>query len=449
MILATALFVRIYPVVHHAHDKEDNYGLGRFVDTRLYHRIAYNLYTGNGFSGTDDGRAYGLAGSGKALRYEPAVTRGPVYPFFLNLVYRCLGDPQDAKSVFTWQHNWDKARITQCILDVLTCLIVFFITRLIFPASPYPALISAGLYCFSFYNIFYTRELLTESVNTFLMSISLLFIVLALHKGKKYLWWLAGSGCGLTILCRPEYLLFPPVILLYVLWINRKVAKKIIPVICIFVASLMITLSPWVVRNYVVFRKPAITVGSLGYSLFLGTFEDHSNWQGWNQLPDTIFPDKREKLRIELLNCRLSTHLSDGTIAAEAIDREFFKIAVNRIEAHPVEVLQTWITRIPNLWYQDYIPIYNRNEASGLFFIVYFFFGAYSFRTIKRSGLILAGPVCCLFVYLNLIFLPLHVEPRYSVSAIPGIIALAGIGVYEMWACVKNKIKQKQPGSPV
>jgi hypothetical protein len=34
-----------------------------------------------------------------------------------------------------------------------------------------------------------------------------------------------------------------------------------------------------------------------------------------------------------------------------------------------------------------------------------------------------------LFGYLNVVFLPLHVEPRFGVALMPGIAALAGVGL--------------------
>ena len=55
VILSLGLWIRLHPIV--SNPEEYRRGLGPFGDTQLYHRIAYNLYQGHGFSGTDDGRA--------------------------------------------------------------------------------------------------------------------------------------------------------------------------------------------------------------------------------------------------------------------------------------------------------------------------------------------------------------------------------------------------------
>jgi hypothetical protein len=44
-------------------------------------------------------------------------------------------------------------------------------------------------------------------------------------------------------------------------------------------------------------------------------------------------------------------------------------------------------------------------------------------------GRVIAAPIVLLFGYLNVVFLPLHVEPRFGVALMPGIAALAGVGL--------------------
>ena len=50
------------------------------------------------------------------------------------------------------------------------------------------------------------------------------------------------------------------------------------------------------------------------------------------------------------------------------------------------------------------------------------------------------GLIGLLFVYLNLIFLPVHIEPRYGVALMPGIIALTGIGLGKTCVWIRTKL---------
>ena len=77
----------------------------------------------------------------------------------------------------TWHSNWDKVRLMQGIMDAILCIVVFFITLNIYKGSYLPALISSGLYCFSFYNIYYTRTLLSEKCcNIFFLPLHFFFV---------------------------------------------------------------------------------------------------------------------------------------------------------------------------------------------------------------------------------------------------------------------------------
>ena len=72
VIFVAALIVRLYPVINSP--EKINKGFGPFGDANLYHILTYNLYKGNGFSGTDDGTPYGL-------NPEPNSSNAAIRPF--------------------------------------------------------------------------------------------------------------------------------------------------------------------------------------------------------------------------------------------------------------------------------------------------------------------------------------------------------------------------------
>jgi len=431
IIFITALIIRLYPAIETPETFRD--GFGPYGDTFLYHRAAYNLYKGNGFSGTDDGRAFGLKGEETKLEYEPAITRGPVYPFFISMVYRILGSKKDMESIQGWHKNLDKVRIVQCILDAMVCILIFLMARAIYTKPFLPALIASLLYCFSFYNIYYTRALLSECVTTFLLSASLLFCILGLRHDKAYLWALAGALFGLVILSRTEYILFPLILMLYMICIDRQHILSAIKKFLIFLIAAMIVVMPWTARNYFIFKKPIpVAVGGVGYNLFLGTFEANKNWRDWNEMPDNVFDSREEKAVAQSLYSSFQRSMDAGSIKAKEFDDVLMGLAFERIRKHPVECFKNWVIKIPRLWYQFYIPMYRYKEASGNFFIFYFILTLFALWKSAREEKILIAPICLLFVYLTFIFLPLHIEPRYGVSLMPGIICLAAIGIWKI-----------------
>ncbi len=311
LIIIGALAIRLYPVVNSP--EKNRSGFGPFGDTFYYHRVAYNLCNGNGFSATDDGRAFGVGKKNKDLEYEPTITRGPVYPFFMCMVYKTLGNEEYMVSLEDWHKNLNKVRIVQCVIDAAICLLVFFIVRLIYPAFFLPAFISAFLYCFSFYNIFYTKALLSESLTTFLMTWFIFFCVLVLKNQKKLWFFLAGAVFGLVILSRFEYAIFVFVIIIYMCFINRRSLPIAIKNCVIFIIGVIIVISPWTVRNHIAFKKPIlVSIGTLGYKLWQGTFETDKIWGRWGDYPDEIFASKQEKMDVNTPKTRADRRSDRG-----------------------------------------------------------------------------------------------------------------------------------------
>ena len=430
LIFTVALTIRLYSSIHSLETNAGT-GIGTFGDTFLYHKIAYNLYSGNGFSGSDNGAAYGSVRKSEDIKYEPAIARGPIYPFFISIIYKFFGNPKDMDSIKTWRKNWNKVRKAQCLLDAIVCLLVFFIVRLIYPTSFWPAIISASLQAFNLYSIYYTKTLLSESLTTFLLSAAILLYIKALQKKERKWWILAGMGFGVVVLSRPEYILSLFVLAAFIIIVNRSFLSDAFKKSIIFIIGALIVISPWTLRNFMVFERPIpVSVGGAGYSLFQGTWQSTNNWD-WGRFPDEIYKDEKEKKKIETLDRGYRRALNAGTIEIKTYDDAFMEIALDRIRENPGKIFLNWITTIPNLWYQNWRQIYQVKEPSGNFFLFYFVFAVYAFFRGKREEKILMGPVYLLFVYLTVIFLPLHIEARYSVALIPGIISLSGIGIWK------------------
>jgi 4-amino-4-deoxy-L-arabinose transferase-like glycosyltransferase len=438
IIFLTALFIRLYPVIVYPNMLKE--GFGQFVDTHLYHRIAYNVYKGNGFSGIDDGRAYGLGVKNPHLEYKPAIARGPGYPLFIYSVYKVLGSASDMESPKTLRRNLDKVRIVQCVLDAAVCLLVFCMGRVLYPANFWPALLSACIYCFCYYNIYYSRQLMAECVTAFLLSCSLLFSFMGLQNGKKRWWIAAGTGFGLTVLCRTEYILFIPFLSAYLCYTGRKHFSTAIKRPLILILSATFIILPWTIRNYLVFNELIIvSIPLVGINLYYGTYE-HKAW--WTY-PDNLFADDTvDKGKILKIFKSFSYHFRRGTIDLRKFDNMFLQIALSRIRNNPLQCFKEWIKKLPHLWHQNskIYGIHSGIEGSGMFFIFYFIFAlcAYFLSGVEEKGLM--TPVFLLFFYLNIIFFPLVVLPRYGVPLMPGLVSLVGIGIWNLLNIIRNSV---------
>src|SRR5262249_1743324 len=65
------------------------------------------------------------------------------------------------------------------------------------------------------------------------------------------------------------------------------------------------------------------------------------------------------------------------------------------------------------------------------FFLFYFVFAVGAFVRASWSEVRPMAPMALACIYITLLYLPLHVEPRYSVPCMPGLIALCTIGLWK------------------
>lgn len=449
-----ALTIRLYPIL--ITPEPVKAGFGPFGDSALYHRIAYNLYKGHGYSGIDNGSAFGLSQPGQPVIYEPAITRGPVYPAFLASVYRFWGDAAAMESIKRWHVNWNRVRIVQSIFDALICLLLFWAVRALYPNRYLPAFLAAALYGVSFYNIFYARMLLSESVTTFLVAIAIIAGVMALKSGRIVYWFIVGAGFGLASLSRPEYILFPFFLAGFIFLHQRHEIRGAVKASVSLVCGLVLVIAPWALRNYMTYKQFIPTsVGAMGLNLFTGTYENE-DWQSWGKYPDRIFKSAEMKKEITAWQGKLAYHLKRGTIGLKKYDLQFKALALDTIKENPLNCLTVWIKRLPRLWYQNYIQMYVYQEPSGIWFIIYFLFSILALSLMKPKIRVACTPIFLLFLYMNLVYLPFHIEPRYGVTIYPGLSILTAIGLWlsgaKLWGrlyLMQNKPGQNEQPHPV
>ncbi|HTY45361.1 MAG TPA: glycosyltransferase family 39 protein [Patescibacteria group bacterium] len=425
VVVCLGFLLRVHALI--AVPEEGNFGLGTFVDSFLYNTLACNMYAGKGFAVDQYDRLKGT------VAYTPAFSRGPAYPFFMAAVFALFHNPSDSLSVYTWHRMWDKVRLAQCFLDTACCVLVFFIVRVIYPGSLIMPLISAGLYSICPYSIYFTRVLLSEILTTFLLSAFVLFAVAGMRKRDSR--WFFGSGVlfGLVLLSRPEYVLFVFVFVGFLLCSARSDIKVALRWAATYALGVALLVLPWSARNYLIFKRPVlISTGGIGESLYFGTCIDAAHWRGWNRIPEMIeYIDEADRQGFVALRRVHLKMLESGTIDEMAsVDRRYAHLALRRLLRRPQETLKLWILKVPRLWYQNRIPMYRDPEPSGVLMLVYCATAlcAYVFGRKGRRAYLMA-PVALLCAYLTVVFLPLHVEPRYSVPVLPALISLSGIGI--------------------
>ena len=156
--------------------------------------------------------------------------RPPLYPAYLAMNYAIFGKSNLLAPVLL-QH-------------IMTLLIASMMAYLAFRlGGPIAATLAPLLYLTEFTSFYYANEILSETLFTFILSVSVTTLAVGIHKNSVNHWWVLVAGITLTaaVFVRPVGLLltYPAALLLsaVVYWRSRRVKSAL--------KTGMIFLAPW------------------------------------------------------------------------------------------------------------------------------------------------------------------------------------------------------------
>jgi len=223
---------------------------GQEFDVDRWLEIARNLVNGKGYS---------LTTYGASDEPRPTAVRGPTVVYFFVALLWFFGD-----------HPW-LIVIAQWLVEVGTCAILFFIGIELFQDRR--VAFTACLF-FAFYvpGMIFTFRAWSEPVFTLVLAGFTLSLLRALRHPSVWRYALCGALLGLAVMARPVMQFYPLVILPILVWATERHWTTVLSRFAVFVVAFAIVLSPWVVRNYLVFD--AFIPGSLwsGRPFYEGNF---------------------------------------------------------------------------------------------------------------------------------------------------------------------------------
>ena len=194
---------------------------------------------------------------------QPTAFRAPGYPFMLSLIYRAFG------------HRTGIAKAVNAALGTLTCLLIFWMARLI--GHEQIALLSALIYALYPSAVYYTNLLATEVPFTFLLFLAI-FISLKVStdpmggQGRGPFVCsvlLLGAVLGSAALVKPVALSALGFLVISVV-ARLKPTKRALLFGFIILGTVLLFILPWSYRNYLVSKRWALVTHG-GMSFYLGT----------------------------------------------------------------------------------------------------------------------------------------------------------------------------------
>lgn len=233
-------------------------------DRDAYIAIAENLATGNGFSSSNPAQE---------TEIRPTAFRPPLYPCLLAVLYFLKVGSIGVGTV-------------QIILGVLTVWLTWRTGKQLQMRGA--ALIAAAIVATDPILLQYTTYAMTEVLAAFLTSLLLCLLVTNISvtpassetEMRISLAFWTGMVWGLAILCRPTYLAFFGIWLVFrcssgllVRFRNLKTesfAPFEMKQLAVLATGIMLAVSPWIIRNLLVFQSPILSTTHGGYTLLLG-----------------------------------------------------------------------------------------------------------------------------------------------------------------------------------
>src|ERR1700722_2120520 len=219
-------------------------------------RIATSIASGEGFSSP----LFGKTG--------PTAWSAPVYPYLLAAVFLVFG-------IHTQSSAW-VILILNGLFSALTCIPIYFMTRRVFGRSP--ALWAGWIWALFPYAIYFSVGYMWGHSLDALMVALVLWCTLATEDETNTLRWMAyGALWGVAALIIPVILSCLPFLWGWLIWRRRQSGMEWGRRQAAAFLALLLTVSPWFVRNYRTFGRFVPFRDPFGLVLWDGNTGDTSD----------------------------------------------------------------------------------------------------------------------------------------------------------------------------
>lgn len=201
-------------------------------------------------------REWGVAIAAGETFTEGPYFRGPLYPWFLGLIYWLFGESDLAP------------RIVQIVIGAASCGLVYLIGVQAFRRRTG---LLAGLAAATYWVfLYFEAELLIAWLAVFLDLLLVWLLLRAQERQSPWPWLVAGGVLGLSALARPSVLLFAPAILIWLGVLHRSSWRRVLGCAGCFVLGCVLLVVPVTVRNYVAGGDRVLISSSAGVNFFIG-----------------------------------------------------------------------------------------------------------------------------------------------------------------------------------
>lgn len=272
IIVVLCFLAFLWRVIYFLEIQHSPYGNLLTVDAKIHHEWAQQIAGGN-------------------LFFEKVFFRAPLYYYLLGFLYWIFGD------------SLDVARIFQILISTVSCLLIYYIVKKVFNIQV--ALIAFIISSFYGMYLYFSNELLFETLTLFLNLIGILLLLKALEGKHKSYWLVSGMAFGLSAITQPNILFFLACIPIwfYIVFQSKYDIGTIIKLVSFLAIGTLITVMPVTLYNYIVGNDVVLISSQGGVNFYMGNnpYSDgvsaaipgvRNNWKGLLEDTDAIAKKK-------------------------------------------------------------------------------------------------------------------------------------------------------------
>ncbi|MCK5241997.1 glycosyltransferase family 39 protein [bacterium] len=387
------------------------------------------LYSQNAFADEYDKLAINLV-RGNGYRFFPetaeTIMREPGYPMFLSVIFLIFG------------YSLTAVKLANLLLALVVAWVMTRIARKL-SGSNMVILCSPLLFLFHPGTFIAESRGGVEILFTLFLTLFIFALYKAIESNKFWDYLVAGGMLGLTVLTKSTPILFPAFLFVYLLFVERyKTSPRFIfASIATMTIAMLIILSPWIIRNYVVVGKFVPTSSILGVSAHAGQYIcKHLSKE--NRFVDL---DRDAALQRTQLAMERGYSFRKGyyqwfysTDDEVEFNTYLLKRVINEYKESPLLLLKCLAFNFYNFWCAGknwWATLLNMIVQ--LPFLLLAMAGAY--LSVRNGQAKSVGPIILFIAYYVLVYVPILAQARYSVPLIPFLSILACI----VLSAVRNK----------
>jgi 4-amino-4-deoxy-L-arabinose transferase-like glycosyltransferase len=285
--------------------------------TSEYEEVIANIFAGKGFV---------LPNVKFQLDYRAAIH--PLFTYICAGIYALTG------------HSFLAVLIFQIFISILTSYLIFKLGSVLFNEKA--GLIAAVLTMLHPAQVIYsTTKIHSQVLDTFFFVLIVYYVLLANRSRKTRHFVLLGIFAGVGSLARGTLIVLIPIAAVYLLLNAREKAAAVFRNLCLTAIAAVLVLSPWWVRNYMIFKKPVyMTTESTGYVMWVG-FNENATGTLYKSPEISLFEGAPKEFQQKVWD-----------IKDEMGQQEYFrKEAIGFIRQHPAKALRLYLNRVAYFWW--------------------------------------------------------------------------------------------------